>query len=98
VAVRPFRFNPAAEAELVEAAAWYEARRAGLAGEFVRAFRARIDGILEAPDRWPLSAGVRRALLGKFPYTIVYRTIEDGGVEVVAVAHVKRRPKYWSGR
>ena len=33
----------------------------------------------------------------KFPYKVVYRNQQDG-IEIIAVAHGKRRPGYWKGR
>jgi hypothetical protein len=40
---------------------------------------------------------VRRALLERFPYSVIF--LERGEhVHVIAVAHHKRRPGYWSHR
>ena len=97
MAARPFRFHPAAEEELEEAAEWYEERNAGLGGDFIAAVRSRIEMMLEAPYRWPMRNGTRRVLLGRFPYAIVYREVDDD-VEIVAIAHFRRRPTYWSKR
>ena len=47
-----FRFHPAAEAELNEAADWYEEQRPGLGIQFVGAIRWKIGTLLAAPDRW----------------------------------------------
>jgi hypothetical protein len=33
-----------------------------------------------------------------FPYTIVYQGRGEDTVEIVAVAHNKRRPQYWAPR
>jgi hypothetical protein len=86
-----------AEAELQDAAAWYDERSPGLGLRFVLAVRKKSDEILEAPERWPLSAGSRRVLLGRFPYALVYReTAEE--IEIIAVAHLKRQVSYWSRR
>lgn len=60
-------------------------------------FGAGIETILEAPERWALRNGTRRVLLAQFPYAIVYREVSDG-FEIVAVAHLRRRPTYWSKR
>ena len=43
------------------------------------------------------SRGCRRYLLpNRYPYTLIYRLTP--GVEVVAVAHLRRRPEYWQHR
>jgi len=54
--------------------------------------------ILEAPERWPEHLqGTRRFLLHRFPFSIVYR-LKGDVIEVVAIAHAKRRPGYWKRR
>jgi toxin ParE1/3/4 len=98
VPVSRFRFHPAADAELDEAAQWYEERREGLGVQFVEAVREKIVALLEAPERWRIVNGSRRALLGRFPYAIVYRAVSDNELEIVAVAHYRRSPKYWARR
>jgi plasmid stabilization system protein ParE len=98
VAGRAFRFHPAAETELSEAAGWYESHQSGLGNEFVAAVRQKVESLLDAPERWPMANGARRAFRGKFPYAIVYRGVAEGAVEIIAVAHLKRRPRYWSAR
>ena len=98
MASKHLRFNPLAEAELQDACAWYDERVPGLGLRFVRALRKKTEEILEAPDRWPLVGGTRRILMGRFPYAIVYRETPGDEIEIVAVAHLKRRTRYWSGR
>jgi len=97
VSAKAFRFHPAAEAELEEAAEWYEASKDGLGGAFIADVRRRLETILLAPDRWALRNGTRRILLAQFPYAIVYREVGDE-LEIVAIAHFRRRPTYWSKR
>ncbi len=91
-------FNPLAEAELFEAARWYDDRSPGLGAAFVAAVRAATTVVLEAPQRWRLVRGTRRYLMGRFPFAIVYRETSDEQVEVVAIAHLKRRQRYWARR
>jgi len=62
-----FRFHPAAEAELQEAAEWYEAQREGLGLDFLASVSHRISLILENPQRWRLFQGTRRVLLSPLP-------------------------------
>jgi plasmid stabilization system protein ParE len=87
-----------AEAELQDAAAWYDERSPGLGLRFILAVRNKSEEILEAPQRWPFAAGSRRVLMGRFPYALVYREISGEEIEIVAVAHLKRRAAYWAGR
>jgi toxin ParE2 len=87
-----------AEAELQDAAAWYDERSPGLGLRFVLAVSAKVADIAEAPQRWPLAAGTRRVLMGRFPYALVYREVAEEELEIVAIAHLHRRPAYWSRR
>jgi plasmid stabilization system protein ParE len=98
VASRRLRFNPLAEAELQDAASWYEERVGGLGARFIAAIRHRANEILESPQRWPLLRGIRRVLVGAYPYAIIYREISDDEIEIVAVAHLNRRQGYWAQR
>ena len=42
-------------------------------------------------------ADARRALLHDFPYSVIYReTLYE--VQILAIAHGKRRPAYWRSR
>jgi toxin ParE1/3/4 len=57
-----------------------------------------IDRIEEAPRRWPVYlGGTRRYLLRRFPFFVVFRDAGDS-VQIVALAHARRRPGYWLGR
>jgi hypothetical protein len=39
-----------------------------------------------------------RGLMTRFPYAVVDRVVSEDIVEIVAVAHLKRRAKYWTRR
>ena len=95
---RQLRFNPLVEAEIFEAARWYDERSPGLGAAFVDAVRDATAMLLESPKRWRLIRGTRRYLMGRFPFAVVYRETAEEGVEVVAVAHLKRRQRYWLKR
>lgn len=91
-------FHPAAESEIYEAAAWYAERSTAAAQRFVAEVEAKIQRVLENPDRWPrFEAETRRLLFHEFPYSIIYRVVADS-IEVVAVMHQKRKPGYWVER
>ena len=93
-----------AEAELDNAAAWYDEQREGLGDDLLQAVQNALDAIAEAPEAWPLWPGapprdppLRRFVLPRFPYAIAYQ-MHTAFVAVLAVAHASRRPFYWVGR
>jgi plasmid stabilization system protein ParE len=59
---------------------------------------AAILAISETPYRWPLvHEKYRRFLLRDFPFSVVYLP-RASSIEVIAVAHHRRRPGYWAER
>jgi toxin ParE1/3/4 len=91
-------FHPAALREVESAQAWYEARSLLAASAFLRELSIAVQRIQQAPYRYPVAdGGTRRILLDRFPFTIYYREKADT-LNIVAVAHQKRRPGYWSTR
>lgn len=96
--MKPVDLQPAALAEAEAAAAWYAERDQRVGALFVEALDAALHRIAEAPGRWPAYLhGTRRVRLGRFPYVVVYRE-EPARILVVAVAHTRRRPGFWSER
>lgn len=84
-----------AEADIAEAALWYERRAVGLGAEFVRSVDACFAIISRQPDIFPVVyRQTRMALLRRFPYLVIYRVFPDF-VSVVAVVHGRRHPRHW---
>jgi toxin ParE1/3/4 len=82
--------RPEAEAELIEAAQWYERRQENLGVKFLLALDVVFDAIRVRPDSFPVVHGtVRRALAKQFPYS-VYFLSESARVTVIAVRHTAR--------
>lgn len=95
---RRFIVRPPAEADLEDAARWYDAERAGLSARFLGDVDRTFSRIAERPLQFPLVAGdVRRALLHTFPYAVYFRPSDDA-IVVVAVLHLRRNPEVWRGR
>jgi len=55
---------------------------------------AAVKLIAQAPERWPIRQGLRRYVLRRFPYILVYRATSDE-VVIVAVAHQRLDPGAW---
>lgn len=95
---RRFIVRPFAEADLEDAARWYEGERAGLAERFLDDVDQTTARVRERPLQFPsVSGDVRRALLYTFPYAVYFRT-SDETLVVLAVLHLRRNPKVWQRR
>ncbi len=93
--MKPYRLLDRAEAELLDAALFYQEKVQGLGGDFLDAVDRAFDEILEAPERWPLiGEEIRRHFVRRFPYSVLYR-VDPDEIVVLAVAHHRRRPWYW---
>lgn len=91
-------FHPDSVEEAQAARLWYAERSQSSADSFLAELDQGVESISEAPERWPLFVhDTRRYLFRRFPFQIVYRVAKDR-VEVVAVAHGRRRPGYWRPR
>lgn len=91
-------FRPQAEAELLEARAWYEKQRPGLGQAFAAAVDRALAGIVQNPLAYPRVHGeTGRALVQRFPYAIYFRVVSDELV-VLAVMHGRRLPRRWRSR
>ncbi len=95
---RQFSFHPVAEQELNEAAAYYEAESRGLGAAFLKEVEHAVQHVLGYPESAPLvNRLVRRKLVRRFPYAIMYSIIPKG-IRILAIANQRRRPFYWRGR
>lgn len=92
------RFVPEAEADLLDAYQWYEARAGGLASEFLRSLDACLAVVARHPDAFPIvHRGLRRALLRRFPYGLYY-LVDGETLVVLACLHAARDPRAWKRR
>ena len=94
----PITFHRAASAEFIEASAWYESKRLGLALEFM----AEIDRCVSLTSAHPLQFAVvresiRRVVANRFPYSVYFRA-EQHRIVVLAVFHCSRDPVIWLAR
>ena len=91
-------FHAAADSELRAAANYYESRVPGLGDEFLTEVEAACSRLAELQAVGPrLDAEHRRLGLRRFPFGLIYRTT-SAAVQIVAVAHRRRRPGYWRRR
>jgi plasmid stabilization system protein ParE len=92
-------FHPLAEKELIDAAVYYEEQESGLGGEYLAEVERAINFITQHPEAgFTVKDPLRQLTLPKFPYYLLYRVLGNAQIRVLAVAHHKRRPKYWDDR
>jgi plasmid stabilization system protein ParE len=88
----------AAEADIAEAALWYEERAIGLGADFLRTVDVALAEIERMPERFPVvHRACRRAPLRRFPYAIYFVPSADV-IQVVACMHARRDPRRWEER
>jgi plasmid stabilization system protein ParE len=88
--------HPDAEDEALELARFNEARTPGLGQAFLDEVEHASRWIAESPQRWPrLRGGMRKILLRRFPFALIYREEEDA-ILLLAVMHQHREPDYLS--
>jgi len=87
-----------AEAEIVAATQFYEMTAQGVSERFLDEIERALRVIATSPQSWPFfSRSVRRYLLRRFPFGLLYQVYEDH-VYVIAVMHLSRDPNYWKHR
>ena len=91
-------FHRAADAELRAAALFYEDRVPGLGEQFLNEVEYACSRLGEHQALGPrLDPEHRRLGLRRFPFALIYR-VKTSKVQVIAVAHDRRKPEYWKRR
>jgi hypothetical protein len=92
-----------AEDEAQLASLWYDSRLVGLGDEFLEILSGVLSEIARRPEQFgklesvQTTRNIRRVLLQKFPYLVVYEILEDEAI-VLAISHASQRPGYWLSR
>jgi plasmid stabilization system protein ParE len=94
---RQVSFHPQASEEYTEALLYYGERSEVVASRFEAAINSSLKQIAEDPSRYPIRLGLRRCMVIAFPYSIYYRE-NDLEIQIIAIAHQKRKPGYWLSR
>ncbi|MGF7139072.1 type II toxin-antitoxin system RelE/ParE family toxin [Roseimarinus sediminis] len=82
-----------AESDAVEAANWYNNKKAGLGSEFLLALDKKIISIKQSPQQFQIIyKNIRRALTERFPYGIFF-ILREKTIYILAILHTSRNPK-----
>ena len=92
-------FHPLAVQELIDAAVYYEEENQGLGLEYLSEVERAANLLIRYPNSGSVIRGfVRRLILPRFPYSLLYRIVDEELIRILAVAHHKRKPRYWVDR
>ncbi|MFY9610985.1 MAG: type II toxin-antitoxin system RelE/ParE family toxin [Blastocatellia bacterium] len=87
------RLTPEAELDLIEAIRWYDARDQELGDGLLRRVYQCIASVERNPRQYPpVYRQVRRALVHRFPYQILYE-VESEEIIIHAIYHSARDPR-----
>ena len=96
--MKTVRFHPAAAAEMIEAAAYYESQQALLGRRFLASIQDAVNRIVLNPGMYAtVDRDIRRCLANTFPFGVLFREMPDK-IVIVAVMHLHREPGYWKHR
>lgn len=88
-------YHPQAAEDLNSAVSHYDILRPGL-GDALRAeVYDAIDRILLHPERHRVvEEGIRRCLVRRFPYSVLYRIVAGDVVQILTIRHHRRHPGF----
>jgi plasmid stabilization system protein ParE len=90
------RFLPRAVAEYNRAIDYYEYQKSGLGLDFADEIDKSLARIVDFPGAWqPMTKDVRRCLIGRFPYGIMYAA-EPGVILVISIFNLNQDPENFS--
>ncbi|MGA2169914.1 MAG: type II toxin-antitoxin system RelE/ParE family toxin [Terracidiphilus sp.] len=93
------KYHPAARREIEAAYTLYARQSVQAADGFYEELLPALDRLHERPRLYPPHLyGTQRVVLHQFPFSVIYYRELLHEIQIVAVAHAKRRPGYWAKR
>ncbi len=91
-------FHPEAAEELYAAVRQYAEVDPALGEDFEAKVEEGVLLAMSFPSMWrEIQPGIRRVLLRRFPYGVIY-TCDEDSFYIVAVMHLHAKPGYWRKR
>jgi plasmid stabilization system protein ParE len=97
---RRYEFHPEAEKDFLGALQFYLERESSeIAQDFEAELRRCAELLVRHPEMAPAVGPkrLRRLVLNRFPFNLHYAIAGDA-IRILAVAHQRRRPGYWTSR
>jgi hypothetical protein len=84
--------HPGAEADLIEAVAWYESRSQGLGRVVLLEFRRLVERLCLFPEAYrQIRPGIRQASLTRLPLNVIYSPLPDA-IAILMIPDPRRDP------
>lgn len=92
------QFLEAAQSEFEEAIDFYSQQRTGLGVDFADEVEQALERVRHYPEAWsPLSLRVRRCLVNRLPFGVIYEVRADVLI-IVAIQHCHQEQETWRKR
>jgi hypothetical protein len=94
-----YRFHRAALTEHLDQVAFYESQLPGLGADYLGEFESTMVRICSNPKTYPNieASALHKVGMRRFPFHVIYMIHKDQ-ILVLAIAHYRRRPVYWTDR
>jgi plasmid stabilization system protein ParE len=91
-------YHPEARLDFARAFHWYLKKSPQAASNFLVRTEETAGQILASPNIFPsTSLGCRKATIKRYPISLIFQ-VREGSINIVAVAHAKRRESFWHNR
>jgi plasmid stabilization system protein ParE len=88
-------YHPETVSDLNDAVSYYDERNPGLGDEFRVEIYETIDRITSDPHlHRAIRSDIRRCFVHRFPFSILYRIIDDTLIRVLVIRHHRRHPEF----
>ena len=92
-------YHPLTVFELNNAVVYYNQQRAGLGDKLRTEVYAAIERARASPSQYVIvKRGMRRCLVHRFPYAVLFRIVSEDTVRVLVIRHHRRHPSFGLGR
>lgn len=89
------QYHPLAASDLNRAVSYYNRQRLGLGDEFRVEVYAAIERIRSKPLQFVIvERDIRRGFMHRFPYSILFRVVNEETVRVLVIRHHRRHPSF----
>ena len=88
-------YHPLTTTDLNKAVAHYNRQQAGLGDQLRTEVYASIERVLAGPSQFSVvSQDIRRCLVHRFPYAILFRVVSEDALRVLVIRHHSRHPRF----